>query len=64
MRVQVEGPKEEPKLTSPLFGFTTNAEIWNSRAAMIGLFSCVILEAVSPLAGALNPKESGVDGDV
>ena len=45
--VQVEGPKEEPKLTSPLFGFTTNAEIWNSRAAMIGLFSCVILEAVS-----------------
>lgn len=45
--MQVEAPKVEPKLPAPFWGFTTNAEIWNSRAAMIGFFALLLLEAVS-----------------
>jgi len=39
-------PKEEPKLPVSLWGFTENAEVWNSRAAMIGIFGIVIVEAI------------------
>ncbi|KAF3787155.1 High-light-induced protein [Nymphaea thermarum] len=42
----VELPKEKPKLTSPVFGFTRTAEIWNSRACMIGLIGTFIVELV------------------
>eukprot|EP00897_Mesotaenium_endlicherianum_P007359 jgi/Mesen1/6651/ME000340S05815 len=42
----VVAPKEEPKLPAPLWGFTENAEVWNSRAAMIGFFGIILLEAV------------------
>jgi hypothetical protein len=45
--LQVGQPKEEPKLPVSLWGFTENAEVWNSRAAMIGIFGIVIVEAVS-----------------
>lgn len=39
-------PKVEPKLTAPFLGFTTTAEIWNSRACMIGLIGTFIVELV------------------
>ncbi|KAH9324832.1 hypothetical protein KI387_005010, partial [Taxus chinensis] len=40
----VEGPKEEPKLPVSFLGFTRTAEIWNSRACMIGLIGTFIVE--------------------
>lgn len=42
----VEMPKVEPKLTAPFLGFTTTAEIWNSRACMIGLIGTFIVELI------------------
>eukprot|EP00475_Leptophrys_vorax_P011599 TRINITY_DN18161_c0_g1_i1.p2 TRINITY_DN18161_c0_g1~~TRINITY_DN18161_c0_g1_i1.p2 ORF type:complete len:115 (+),score=4.87 TRINITY_DN18161_c0_g1_i1:119-463(+) len=39
-------PKVEPKIPQPFLGFTQTAESWNSRAAMIGLFGVIILEAI------------------
>ncbi|KAH7282455.1 hypothetical protein KP509_35G031400 [Ceratopteris richardii] len=39
-------PKEEPKLPTPLWGFTENAERWNSRAAMIGIIGLFVFEAI------------------
>ncbi|KAH8941039.1 hypothetical protein BDL97_14G016900 [Sphagnum fallax] len=42
----VEPPKEEPKLPILFWGFTENAEVWNSRAAMIGLFGIIAVEAI------------------
>jgi hypothetical protein len=42
--LQVEPRKEEPKLPSLFWGFTEDAEVWNSRAAMIGI---IAVEAVS-----------------
>ncbi|OAY64306.1 High-light-induced protein, chloroplastic [Ananas comosus] len=44
--VQVEMPKVEPKLTEPFLGFTKTAEIWNSRAGMIGIIGTFIVELV------------------
>ncbi|GLJ41399.1 hypothetical protein SUGI_0856900 [Cryptomeria japonica] len=43
----VEAPKEEPKLTAPFLGFTNTAEIWNSRACMIGLIGTFIVELIA-----------------
>ncbi|BBN19936.1 hypothetical protein MPTK1_8g15010 [Marchantia polymorpha subsp. ruderalis] len=40
----VEAPKEEPKLPTSFWGFTENAEVWNARASMIGLFGIILLE--------------------
>lgn len=51
----MELPKEVPKLSRPLFGFTKTAEIWNSRACMIGLIGTFIVELVSTY---LNPYEN------
>ncbi|KAH9322718.1 hypothetical protein KI387_017357, partial [Taxus chinensis] len=42
--VGVGGPKEEPKLPVSYLGFTRTAEIWNSRACMIGLIGTFIVE--------------------
>ncbi|XP_058099342.1 light-harvesting complex-like protein OHP1, chloroplastic [Magnolia sinica] len=42
----VEMPKVEPKLAAPFFGFTRTAEIWNSRACMIGLIGTFIVELI------------------
>ncbi|XP_068669392.1 light-harvesting complex-like protein OHP1, chloroplastic [Aristolochia californica] len=42
----VEMPKIEPKLTAPSLGFTRTAEIWNSRACMIGLIGTFIVELI------------------
>ncbi|XP_008801597.2 light-harvesting complex-like protein OHP1, chloroplastic [Phoenix dactylifera] len=42
----VEVPKVEPKLTEPFLGFTKTAEIWNSRACMIGIIGIFIVELV------------------
>eukprot|EP00252_Welwitschia_mirabilis_P016549 TRINITY_DN364_c0_g1_i1.p1 TRINITY_DN364_c0_g1~~TRINITY_DN364_c0_g1_i1.p1 ORF type:complete len:119 (-),score=7.65 TRINITY_DN364_c0_g1_i1:170-526(-) len=42
----VELPKEEPKLPSPFLGFTNTAEVWNSRACMIGLIGTFVFELV------------------
>ncbi|EPS73940.1 hypothetical protein M569_00818, partial [Genlisea aurea] len=40
----VELPSEMPKLEAPFLGFTKTAEIWNSRACMIGLIGTFIVE--------------------
>lgn len=40
-------PKVEPKFIAPFLGFTKTAEIWNSRACMIGLIGTFIVELVS-----------------
>lgn len=44
---QVEVPKVEPTFKAPFLGFTRTAEIWNSRACMIGLIGVFIVELVS-----------------
>ncbi|KAK8936290.1 hypothetical protein KSP39_PZI013406 [Platanthera zijinensis] len=42
----VEMPKVRPKLTEPFLGFTTTAEIWNSRASMIGIVGTFVVELI------------------
>lgn len=42
----VELPKVEPKFEAPFLGFTRTAEIWNSRACMIGLIGIFIVELI------------------
>ncbi|GAB2272555.1 Light-harvesting complex-like protein ohp1, chloroplastic [Dionaea muscipula] len=42
----VEMPKVEPKLKPAFLGFTKTAEIWNSRASMIGLIGTFIVELI------------------
>ncbi|KAI4341845.1 hypothetical protein MLD38_026520 [Melastoma candidum] len=42
----VELPKVEPKFEAPFLGFTTTAEVWNSRACMIGLIGTFIVELI------------------
>ncbi|XP_072959229.1 light-harvesting complex-like protein OHP1, chloroplastic [Typha angustifolia] len=42
----VEMPKVKPKLTEPFLGFTKTAEIWNSRACMIGIIGTFIVELI------------------
>ncbi|KAK1297885.1 hypothetical protein QJS10_CPB14g01619 [Acorus calamus] len=42
----VELPKVEPKLSEPFLGFTKTAEIWNSRACMIGIIGTFIVELI------------------
>ncbi|XP_022746707.1 light-harvesting complex-like protein OHP1, chloroplastic [Durio zibethinus] len=42
----VEVPKVEPKFNAPFLGFTRTAEIWNSRACMIGLIGIFIVELI------------------
>jgi hypothetical protein len=44
--VQVEVPRLQPKLSEPFLGFTQTAEIWNSRACMMGLIGTFIVELV------------------
>ncbi|RVW87355.1 Light-harvesting complex-like protein OHP1, chloroplastic [Vitis vinifera] len=43
---KVELPKVEPKFEAPFLGFTRTAEIWNSRACMIGLIGIFIVELI------------------
>ncbi|XP_057460701.1 light-harvesting complex-like protein OHP1, chloroplastic [Actinidia eriantha] len=42
----VEFPKVEPKFKAPFVGFTRTAEVWNSRACMIGLIGTFIVELI------------------
>ncbi|KAK7339682.1 hypothetical protein VNO77_20363 [Canavalia gladiata] len=42
----VEFPKVEPQFQPPFLGFTKTAEIWNSRASMIGIIGVFIVEFV------------------
>ncbi|KAJ0263654.1 hypothetical protein HA466_0021280 [Hirschfeldia incana] len=39
-------PKVEPKFEPAFLGFTFTAEIWNSRACMIGLIGTFIVELI------------------
>ncbi|CAH2054398.1 unnamed protein product [Thlaspi arvense] len=39
-------PKAEPKFEPAFLGFTYTAEIWNSRACMIGLIGTFIVELI------------------
>lgn len=42
----VELPKVQPKFEAPFLGFTKTAEIWNSRASMIGLIGIFVVELI------------------
>ncbi|KAL6647019.1 hypothetical protein ACP70R_014456 [Stipagrostis hirtigluma subsp. patula] len=42
----VEVPRVQPKLSEPFLGFTNTAEVWNSRACMMGLIGTFIVELV------------------
>ncbi|CAI9098289.1 OLC1v1034910C1 [Oldenlandia corymbosa var. corymbosa] len=42
----VELPKKTPTFKPPVAGFTRVAEIWNSRACMIGLIGTFIVELI------------------
>ncbi|KAE8661107.1 High-light-induced protein [Hibiscus syriacus] len=42
----VEVPKVGPKFKAPFQGFTRTAEIWNSRACMIGIIGVFIVELI------------------
>ncbi|XP_066357348.1 light-harvesting complex-like protein OHP1, chloroplastic isoform X2 [Miscanthus floridulus] len=44
--LRVEVPRVQPKLSEPFLGFTETAEIWNSRACMIGLIGTFLVELV------------------
>ncbi|KAK3419629.1 hypothetical protein EUGRSUZ_G00292, partial [Eucalyptus grandis] len=46
LEAQVEVPKVEPKFQAPFLGITRTAEIWNSRACMIGLIGTFIVELI------------------
>ncbi|XP_010464572.1 PREDICTED: light-harvesting complex-like protein OHP1, chloroplastic [Camelina sativa] len=39
-------PKKEPEFKPAFLGFTYTAEIWNSRACMIGLIGSYIVELI------------------
>lgn len=43
----VTQPPRSPVTPPPKFGFVENAEVLNSRAAMIGFFSLLLVEAVA-----------------
>ncbi|TYI32900.1 hypothetical protein ES332_A04G094300v1 [Gossypium tomentosum] len=45
-KIQVEVPKVEPKFKAPFLGLTRTAEIWNSRACMIGIIGIFIVELI------------------
>jgi hypothetical protein len=51
--IQVEAPRVQPKLSEPFLGFTQTAEIWNSRACMIGLIGTFIVELVTTFEALL-----------
>nr|AFK33575.1 unknown [Lotus japonicus] len=42
----VEFPKVQPQFKAPFLGFTKTAEVWNSRACMIGLIGTFIVELI------------------
>ncbi|TKY65994.1 High-light-induced protein [Spatholobus suberectus] len=42
----VEFPKVQPQFKPPFLGFTRTAEIWNSRACMIGIIGVFIIEFI------------------
>ncbi|EMS48894.1 hypothetical protein TRIUR3_17213 [Triticum urartu] len=42
----VQVPRAQPKLSEPFLGFTKTAEVWNSRACMMGLIGTFIVELV------------------
>ncbi|XP_045794335.1 light-harvesting complex-like protein OHP1, chloroplastic [Trifolium pratense] len=42
----VEFPKVQPQFKPPFLGFTKTAEVWNSRACMMGLIGTFIVELI------------------
>ncbi|XP_028783557.1 light-harvesting complex-like protein OHP1, chloroplastic [Neltuma alba] len=42
----VEIPRVQPQFNAPFLGFTKTAEIWNSRACMIGIIGTFIVEFI------------------
>ncbi|CAK9203287.1 unnamed protein product [Sphagnum troendelagicum] len=49
--------KKRPKLLTLVWGFTENAEVSNSWAAMIGLLGITVVEAASTLISSLGLLE-------
>lgn len=44
--IDLPQPREEPKVAEPFLGFTKTAEVWNSRACMIGLIGTFVVELI------------------
>ncbi|KAG5022557.1 hypothetical protein AAZX31_07G127700 [Glycine max] len=44
--IGVEIPKVQPQFKPPFLGFTKTAEVWNSRACMIGIIGVFIVEFI------------------
>ncbi|KAG5009835.1 hypothetical protein JHK87_018350 [Glycine soja] len=44
--IYVEIPKVQPQFKPPFLGFTKTAEVWNSRACMIGIIGVFIVEFI------------------
>ncbi|GAU38784.1 hypothetical protein TSUD_163590 [Trifolium subterraneum] len=42
----LEFPKVQPQFKAPFLGFTRTAEVWNSRACMMGLIGTFIVELI------------------
>ncbi|CAJ1800309.1 unnamed protein product [Sphenostylis stenocarpa] len=42
----VEIPKVQPQFKPPFLGFTKTAEVWNSRACMIGIIGVFVVEFI------------------
>ncbi|KAK9787994.1 hypothetical protein WJX73_006978 [Symbiochloris irregularis] len=57
----VTEPKLNPEVPPGTFGFVDNAERLNSRAAMIGFFALIILEAILG-KGLLETLGLGIGG--
>lgn len=60
--LQVIMPKVQPKSQPAFLGFTQTAEIWNSRACMIGLIGTFIVELVSFKMGSFAINDLNISG--
>ncbi|XP_024532557.1 light-harvesting complex-like protein OHP1, chloroplastic isoform X2 [Selaginella moellendorffii] len=42
----IDLPKENPKLPVAFWGFTSTAELWNARTAMLGIVGMTLVELI------------------
>uniref|UniRef100_A0A453Q5A1 High-light-induced protein, chloroplastic n=1 Tax=Aegilops tauschii subsp. strangulata TaxID=200361 RepID=A0A453Q5A1_AEGTS len=56
----VQVPRAQPKLSEPFLGFTKTAEVWNSRACMMGLIGTFIVELFGALFFSFQILNKGV----
>ncbi|KAE9455593.1 hypothetical protein C3L33_12505, partial [Rhododendron williamsianum] len=56
----VELPEVEPQFKAPFLGFTRTAEIWNSRACMIGLIGTFVVELLRDFGFVFQTLNKGI----